>query len=178
MKLNFQRTLPLSIFPMLILMLLGRCVATNMYSVERNLLSGTWQLASITYNLPQRTVTNPKPQPSLFIFTDGYYSIAWNSRPEQRLPFSARWQPTDEELKSAYSSILVNSGSYDLVDSTLTTHPIISKVPEQSGGKAVYRYRTKNDTLWLTMIDEYAADGTRAPWVGKRSFPLQLLRLE
>jgi len=32
--------------------------------------------------------------------------------------------------------------------------------------------------LWLTMIDEYAADGSRAPWVGKVSFPLRLTRLE
>jgi hypothetical protein len=145
---------------------------------EPNALVGVWQVDEITLHGPKGDGTNPDPQPGLFIFTRDHYSIAWIPRPDGRQVFATPWKPTAEEINAAYGTILFNAGTYELGDSTLTTRPILSKVPDLSGGHAVYEYRVEQDTLWLTMVDEYSADGSRAPWVGNVSFPLKLTRIE
>ena len=162
---------------LLIAAVAGAC-AVSYRTVEKDALVGVWQVDEITLQSPGGSGTNTDPQPGLFIFTADHYSIAWIPRPEPRPAFAKAWKPTDEEIKSAYGTILFNAGTYELTDSTLRTEPLVSKVPDLSGGHAVYRYRLEKGTLWLTMIDEYAADGSRAPWVGKFSFPLKLTRIE
>jgi hypothetical protein len=143
-----------------------------------NPLVGVWHMDAITLQRPDGANTNSDPQPGLFIFTRDHYSIAWIPRPDPRPAFATPWKPTPEETGQAYGTILFNSGSYEIDEKILTTRPLLSKVPDLSGGHAVYEYRIENDVLWLTMIDEYAADGSRAPWVGNVSFPLRLTRLE
>ena len=145
---------------------------------DTDALMGVWRVDEITLRTPTGDGTNPDPQPGLFIFTNDHYSITWIPRPEPRPTFATPWKPTDEEIMGAYSSILFNAGTYQLTGSTLRTRPIVSKVPDLSGGYADYHYRLEKNTLWLTMVDEYAADGTRAPWVGNISFPLKLTRIE
>lgn len=161
---------------------LGLAMAASAMAQEKSggapLLNGVWKVAEITLENQQGIRTNSDPQPGLFVFGDDYYSIAWIPRPEPRIAFSTPWQPTDEEIKSAYETVLFNTGTYELTDTTLTTRPVISKVPDLSGGHAVYQCRIEQDVLWLTMIDEYSVDGSQAPWVGNVRFPLKLIRIE
>lgn len=159
------------------ILLVAVAAAATIPSPGATLLVGVWQVDEITLRRPDGGGTNTDPQPGLFIFTQDHYSIAWIPRPERRPAFATPWKPTAEEIGSAYSTILFNSGIYKLTETTLTTRPILSKVPDLSGGHAIYEYRIENDVLWLTMVDEYAADGSRAPWVGNVSFPLKLSRI-
>jgi hypothetical protein len=162
----------------LVALLVAGIAATANHLPDATLLVGVWKMDEISLVRPDGVGTNTEPQPGLFIFTQDHYSIAWIPRPEARSAFATPWKPTAEEVEHAYGTILFNSGTYELTDTTLTTRPILSKVPDLSGGHAVYEYRVEKDVLWLTMVDEYAADGSRAPWVGNVSFPLRLTRIE
>jgi hypothetical protein len=166
-----------SVIAVVVLMVVGVAVSANQFP-DSELLVGVWRVDEITLVRPAGGGTNTEPQPGLFIFTRDHYSIAWIPRPEPRSTFTTPWTPTAEEKERAYGTILFNSGTYQLSDTTVTTRPILSKVPDLSGGHAVYEYRIEDDVLWLTMVDEYAADGSRAPWVGNVSFPLKLTRIE
>ncbi len=162
----------------LVAIFLAGTLAASDERADMGSLVGAWRVDEITLQSPKGSGMNPDPQPGLFIFTDDHYSIAWIPRPDGRAAFATPWTPTPTEIESAYATVLFNAGTYELTDTTLTTRPVISKVPDLSGGHAIYEYRLERDTLWLTMVDEYAADGSQAPWVGNVSFPLKLTRIE
>jgi hypothetical protein len=76
----------------------------------------------------------------------------------------------------AYNSIVVNTGTYELTDTTMITFPIISRVPAFSGGMGVYEFRIESDTLCLTMTEEYAKNGDWASWLDSLSRTIKLLK--
>ena len=85
---------------------------------------------------------------------------------------------TDEEKAAAFSSIIVNSGTYTLSDSLLTTFPTVAKTPEFIGGRATSAWRVSGDTLRLDMTDCLSSGGVRDPGVGVVRIPLTLVRVE
>lgn len=127
-------------------------------------VAGVWQIKEIVSKDGSGPATQ-KPLPSLVIFTPRHYSMVWALGTESRRAFAERWNPTDAEKIERYNSFVVNSGTYEITDSTLTAHPIVARVPEFMGGTLVCEYRVEEDTLWLTMVDEYSYDGVQAPWV-------------
>jgi len=66
---------------------------------------------------------------------------------ESRPPFST--ERTDAER-------LADSGSYELTDSSLTTHNIIAKVPNAMNANLTYRYSLQSDSLVLTLRGGWA----------------------
>ena len=100
----------------------------------------------------------------------------WGCKQSARWAFS--WRPTDEERAAAFSSIIVNAGTYSITDSTLTTFPIVAKTPEFIGGTAIYDYSISGDTLRVEMTDALSRDGVRDPGVGRISIPMTLVRVE
>lgn len=77
----------------------------------------------------------------------------------------------------AYNSIDVNSGTYELTDSTLTTLPLVSRVPAFSGGKAIYALRIESDNLYLTMKEEYSKKGEWARWLDDWNYTVKLEKI-
>mgnify|MGYP000312510904 FL=1 len=74
--------------------------------------------------------------------------------------------PTEEEIKAGFSSIVFNSGTYTSTDSTMVTEAIIAKVPGFEGGKQYYRYILEGNQLSFTMYDETYPDGSKPQWSG------------
>ncbi len=148
-------------------------------STRRNPLhiEGAWQIQSIAKKNGSRpTIDNP--QPSLFLFTDKYYSMVWMPGTESKRAFEERWNPTDAEKLARYNAIVLNSGLYEINKSTLTTHPIIARVPEFMGGRFVWEFHLTDENLQLTMIDEYSFDGVQAPWAAEEGgLVLTLVRI-
>lgn len=139
-------------------------------------LMGAWVMDAITVISPRGQTSYPDPQPGIFMFADGYYSMVWMLTTEP-LPDSAEtWKPTDVEKVDSFDSVIVNSGTFTLTDSLLTTHPMVAKTPEFVGGVAVYRYRVEADTLWMESVDIRSRGGVQDPGVGKFQLPLRLVR--
>jgi hypothetical protein len=141
-------------------------------------IEGVWRIVEIRNVGPEGETVNPAPQPSLYIFTARHYSMIWVPGREPRQGSAKTWFPTYDEKVKDFETLIVNSGTYDLTDSTLTTHPMVAKTPEYVGGKGVFDYRIVADTLWLTNVDIYSSDGTQDPYIVQYKSPLKLVRVE
>jgi hypothetical protein len=161
---------------LLFVALLACCGQTN--SVK-NPLAGTWTVSEIVFKGPDGEKRIADPQPGLLIFSDQHYSFVWTPTDEARTPFQSFTEPTLEEIQAAFNSIIVNAGEYEVTGSTITTRPVVSRIPGFTGGYAVYDFQLEERTLTLTMTDEYDRNGTQATWAKKgRSTAFRLVREE
>lgn len=101
-------------------------------------------------------------QPSLFLFTDGHYSIAWvgQDHPRPLMPEGAtRSTLTPEQADSVWIPYTSNSGTFEVEGSTLVTHPMVALIPNfmEKGTTRSYELdwdgddmllRTTGDGLW------------------------------
>jgi hypothetical protein len=141
-------------------------------------LEGSWSMVEIAVISERGENRYPDPAPGLFIFGESHYSMVWMPLTEVPADFEEIWKPTEEEKAAAFSSIVVNSGTYTFTDSTVTTVPTVAKTPEFIGGYAVYTYRVEGDTLWMDMTNTVSRDGVVDPGVGLFRMPLTLVRVE
>jgi hypothetical protein len=163
------------IFSVLLVFAITACA----YPVERDSTGviGVWQIKDLASKDGSGRMDS-KPIPSLFIFTPHHYSMVWVGGTELQRTFAERWSPTDAEKIERYNSLVVNSGTYEIEDSTITVCPIVARVPEFMGGTLVFEYRVEDDILWLTMVNEYSYDGVQAPWVADNAgLILTLMRI-
>ena len=141
-------------------------------------LEGSWEMVEIGVISERGENRYPDPAPGLFIFGESRYSMVWMPLTEVPGDFEDIWRPTEEEKAAAYSSIVVNSGTYTYTYTTVTTVPAVAKTPEFIGGYAVYTYSVVGDTLWIEMVDTVSRDGVQDPGVGLFRMPLKLVRAE
>ena len=135
-------------------------------------------METIRYVGPGVDVTNRDPQPGLHIFAKRHYSMVWMPVQERPADSAEKWVLTDEEKVRAFSSIIVNSGTYELTDSTIVTHPVVAKTPEFMGGMAIHEYAIRGDTLRMTLLDAYTHDGVRDSGAVKWRIVRTLVRVE
>ncbi len=126
-------------------------------------IDGVWQIRSIATRDGSGPVIHD-PLPSLFIFSGNHYSTMWMPGTEAQRAYSDRWKPTEAEKLARYDALVSSSGTYVIRGSTLSTYPIVARVPEFVGGKLAYELHLKGEMMQLTMIDEYSFDGVQAPW--------------
>jgi hypothetical protein len=143
-----------------------------------NPIEGVWKAAWIESVWSDGRSINPDPQPGLYIFTSDHYSMTWIPGAQSRKPSVQTWFPTDAEKIADFNTVIVNAGTYELKDSTLTTHPIVAKTPEFMGGWARFVYRVSGDSLWLTGTDIYSFGGVRDLGVDLVRTTVKLVRAE
>ncbi|TFG89917.1 MAG: hypothetical protein E4G71_06080 [Candidatus Atribacteria bacterium] len=146
------------------LLLLSNCTEKKS-EILSNKLEGAWIKVETKNVFSDSTQIILNPQPCLLIVSNHYYSFLSVRGTEPREPYKQPYNPTPEEMIIAYNSFAANAGKYEKTDSTIITFPLISKVPGYSGGKGVYQYNIKSDTLYLTMIEEYSKSGEWASWL-------------
>ena len=144
---------------------------------EKCAIWGSWEIQAIHWVTKDTTYSINKAQPGLFMIDQERYAIMWTPPQAPRQPFKVLSQPTDEELKNGFRSIVFNAGKYEMNDSTLITQAEIAKVPGFEGGKQCYRYTIQSDTLQMTKYDETNPDGTTPEWYGKVQTQFVLKRL-
>ena len=132
-----------------------------------NPLQGVWSQAAVDPGDGSPAI-DPS-QPGLYIFAEGYYSAVFATGTEPRVLAEIAFQPTPEEMVAQHESIIVNTGTYEISGSVLTTRPIIAKSPGFVGGESTAEFQVDGDTLTLTDGTIVAADGTSAPNVGGSS---------
>ncbi len=132
-----------------------------------NPLYGAWDVKSIRWISDEQTVEIEQAQPGVFIYHENHYSLSWSPKRTPRIPFVKLAEPTDEEFKSGFKSIVFNSGSYVIDGGQMTATAKVAKVPGFEGGQLFYRFERKEDQLILTLFDEIYPDGTKPDWSGK-----------
>ena len=112
-------------------------------------LEGAWSVVSISVTGPD-SAANTMVQPSLFLFDDRHYSMMRVTGNQPRT-LAAADSVTNAEKLAAYDSFVANTGTYEVMDSTITIHPVVARSPNfMSGGSDKYVFRVSGDTLWLS----------------------------
>jgi len=141
-------------------------------------LQGVWKRIESRRSQGGEETVNTSLGQNLYIFTEGHYSIVSLRTSGPPAGYETPWQPSEEEKCARYDAFTVNSGVYEVSDSTVVIRPIVARAADFVGGTASYRYRIAGDTLWLRMVEEYSPEGIPAPWVGTRTSESKLIRLE
>jgi hypothetical protein len=127
-------------------------------------VEGVWKVAEV-----QMTGANAAPisdpQPGLYIFTRGYYSVALVNGTQERPAIPPPKDPprlTDAEKITRYehwSSFSANSGTYEIKGSMLIRRPIVAK----------NLVNVTNPPI----MQEFKLDGSNTLWLIERSAPGQ-----
>ena len=143
---------------------------------ELNPVLGSWKMSEIYWVTPDTTYSIPSAQPGRLLVSPSRYTIMYNPTDEPRTPFSNLSEPSSAEMVAAFQSIVFNSGSYELSDSTLVTTSDVARVPGFEGGKQFFKYIVTDDRLTFSMFDETYPDGSKPSWAGKMEVQFVLVR--
>ncbi len=93
-------------------------------------LTGTWRASEIQTTGPNAR-TNGSPQPGLYIFTGGHYSIVAVSSQAPRPDVGNRPQDdpnlTVAQLLAAWGPFAAHSGTYEISGDSVTLRPVVAK---------------------------------------------------
>ena len=143
-----------------------------------NKLDGAWTVVEITKVNGDSTQIVNNPQPGIWIFSDDSYSATWSLSSDVRDTYAQPFSPTQDEMIKAYQTIVVNTGTYELTDTTMTTYPVLARVPAFSGGKSVWDFRLESDIIFLTIREEYSKKGEWARWLDDFHYSVKLERIK
>lgn len=109
--------------------------ANAAFAQKKNQLEGVWKVVEVivpSQNSGKDTIIST-PQPGVVIFTKSYYSIiviqSGQSRTAAGQPKDAQHLTDAEKIArySEWSPLVANSGTYEIVGSTIHRHPIVAK---------------------------------------------------
>ena len=142
--------------------------ASSAFAQTDRPLEGVWKVTEEV--LPGPNPVTIASQPSLVIFTQGYYSELYVMRGQVRTPVvPARDQQnfTDADKISRFEQwrpVVANSGTYEINGSTLTRRAIVAKNLELMTTRPMHvqelRVEDRN-TIWLIPIAAQAANEPR-----------------
>lgn len=105
------------------------------------------------------SVTTTIPRESQVMFTKTHYSFCWSSQ-----DVSARsWAMTDSVKVARMNQAIVNTGTYTLEGSLLTTKAVFGLNPMFTNGIATFTCSVNADTLVLTGLSVLSADNIPNP---------------
>jgi hypothetical protein len=135
---------------MRLVLILASCGAVlSAQGAAKQSIEGAWKVSEIVATGAGAS-TISSPQPGLFIFTRGHYSIMYVPGDKPRALKKAEAATTDEKV-AAFDSFLANAGTYELAGSTLTIRPIVARDPNYAvGGFNKYQFRIDGNALTLT----------------------------
>jgi hypothetical protein len=134
---------------------LGFAVFGQTKSLTPATLDGVWKISEIV-TTGANAGTNRSPQPSLVIFTKGYYSFLSVNGTQARPKVAPAKDPaklTDAEKLARYeqwSPFTANSGTFEIKGTTLSRRPIVAKNDAvMTGPPATAEMQLEGDSLWL-----------------------------
>jgi len=153
-------------------------VFTAFRSSEPNPLQGAWQVESIAWITPDTTYRIKEAQPGILMISSTRYSFIWTPTDEPRKPFKVLAEPTAEEFKAGFTSIVFNAGRCQIKANQMINTAEIARVPGFEGGEQVFNWELNNNVLTLTMYDETYPNGEKPKWLGKLKTEFVLTRLD
>ncbi len=145
-----------------IFVLIGATVIATIFGFEtKNKLSvdGTWSIVEVQTVKADGTFASTFPKESVAIFSKGYYSFCWTGHVSP----VHQWKIPDSVNLQRLSQTIVNSGSYEIKDSILTTTALFAMNPMFTNGKATFKCSFSKDTLVLTGTGVFSPDNVPNP---------------
>lgn len=124
--------------------------ASGGFAQAKSPVEGVWKVTEWV----EGGKTNTSPQPGLFIFTRGYYSVAMLMGPRtDSIPSDMGREVTDAERIGLYEQwkwFVGISGRYEVKGSTVVLRPIVAKTTWDMNRQATPEFKLEgSNTLWL-----------------------------
>ena len=122
-------------------------------------IDGVWKIVEIQTVKPNGTFSAVFPSESQVMFTHNYYSFCWTSHTSS----VRNWQMPDSVKLARMNQSIINTGSYELRDSVLTTKAVFAMNPMFVNGLATFNCSFNGDTLILTGVSVFSSDNIPNP---------------
>jgi hypothetical protein len=141
---------------------------------KKQLIDGAWSFVEVKTVKPDGTTSTVFPTQGLAIFSGKDYSFCWTSH-----DFKSRsWALADSVKLNRFNQSIINTGTFTLKDSILTTKATFAMAPMFSdGGVAKFKCSFSGDTLILRGLSVVSSDNISHPaYAGGLYFVSKLLR--
>ncbi|MCG6955077.1 MAG: lipocalin-like domain-containing protein [Gemmatimonadetes bacterium] len=143
--------------------ILGATACASQPAAERSPLEGAWRFSGLETVSASGDVTETPVYENLLLFTGHHYSLAFSRGETKSPPFADTWVPNDEEAVARLAAIVVNTGTYEVAGTNVTTTPVFAIVPSYIGGRADFEFSISGDTLTMTLLRVASVDGVPLP---------------
>jgi hypothetical protein len=128
---------------------------------SKNILSidGAYSIVEVQTVKSDGSLTSVFPNESLAFFSNNYYSFCWTSN----ISAVHTWQMADSIKLSRFNQSIINSGTFDLKDSVLTTKATFALNPMFVNGLAKFKCSFVGDTLVLRGLSVFSSDNILHP---------------
>jgi hypothetical protein len=151
-----------------ITLILFSTIILSSFSPNKHLsIDGAWSFVEVKTVKPDRTTTSTFPKEGVAIFSGSDYSFCWTSH-----DFKLRsWALADSVKLNRFNQSIVNTGTFTLKDSILTTNAIFAMTPMFSnGGLAKFKCSFSGDTLILRGLSVVSSDNISHPAYANGSY--------
>jgi hypothetical protein len=152
----------LTIIASIITTILSSFTSKNKLSID-----GAWSFVEVKTVKPDGTSSSTFPKEGVAIFSGKDYSFCWTSH-----DFKSRsWQIADSTKLNRVNQSIVNTGTFTLKDSILTTTAIFAMTPMFSnGGVAKFKCSFSGDTLVLRGLSVVSSENISHPAYSNGSY--------
>lgn len=135
-------------------------IAMSFTTKNKHSIVGAWRIVEVKTVKTDGTYSSVSPKESEAIFMGSYYSLCWTSH-----DFKLRsWQVADSVKLSRFNQSIVNTGTFTLKDSILTTKAAFAMSPMFSnGGVAKFKCSFQGDTLVLKGLSVVSSENISHP---------------
>lgn len=127
---------------------------------------GAWKIVQVQTVKSNGAYTTVFPKESEAIFAGNHYSFCWTSHTSS----VRNWQMHDSVKLARVNQSIVNTGTYQLKDSILTTKASFAMNPMFVNGLAKFKCSFKGDTLVLKGLSVSSSDGISHPVYSNGSY--------
>lgn len=123
-------------------------------------IDGAWSFVEVRTVKPDGTSTSTFPKEGIAIFSGINYSFCWTQH-----DFKVRnWQVADSVKLNRFNQSIINTGTFTLKDSILTTKAAFAMNPMFSkGGVAKFKCSFSGDTLFLRGLSVVSSENIPHP---------------
>jgi hypothetical protein len=157
------------------LVLVSTIMLLSFTSKKKLSIDGAWSFVEVKTVKPNGTTTSTFPKEGIAIFSGNHYSFCWTSH-----DFKSRsWALADSVKLNRFNQSIINTGTFTLKDSILTTNAAFAMTPMFSnGGVAKFKCSFSGDTLVLRGLSVVSSENIAHPAYANGSyFVSKLLRV-
>lgn len=122
-------------------------------------LDGAWSIVEVQTVKKDGSSTSTFPIESQVIFSGSYYSFCWTSHSTTL----RSWQMSDSMKLLRLNQSIINSGTFELKESVLTTKAAFAMNPMFVNGSATFDCSYRGDTLILTGTNLTSSENIQNP---------------
>lgn len=141
-------------------------ILTSFTSKKKFSINGAWSIVEVQTIKSDGTKSTTFPTEGQAIFADKFYSFCWINHSSSL----RSWQLPDDIKLTRFNQSIINTGTFDLKDSVLTTKANMAMSIMFTNGIAKYKCSFKGDTLVLRGLSVFSSENIAHPTYASGSY--------